>query len=71
MALPLVPSAESDDFDLSDIMIFQCLAITDVDGDVGGAVIAIVPLNLKYESLPHVLTHNPALSNCEACTVGK
>ena len=52
-------------------MIFQCPAITDVDEDVGGAVTATVPLNSNYELLPHVLTHKPALSNCEACAVGK
>ena len=71
VALPVVPSFENDDFDLSDIMVVQFLAIADVDEDVGGVVIATVPSNPNHESLPHVLTHKPALSSCEACMVGK
>jgi len=71
MALPVVSSFESDDFDLSDIMVAQCPAIADVDEDVGGVVTATIPSNSNHESLPHVLTHKPALSNCEACAVGK
>jgi hypothetical protein len=71
MALPAVSSFDSDEYDLSDIMVFQCPATADGDEGVGGVVIAIVPLNPNYESLPHVLTHKPALGNCEACTVGK
>ena len=71
VALPVVPSFENDDFDLSDIMVAQFPAIADVDEDVGGVVTAIVPSNPNHESLPHVLTHKPALSTCEACMVGK
>ena len=66
VALPVVPSFENDDFDLSDIMVAQFLAIAAVDEDIGGVVTATIPSNPNHESLPHVLTHKLALSNCEA-----
>ena len=70
-ALPVVPSVENDDFDLLDIVAPQLPAIASGDADSGGVVTAAAPSNSSHESLPHALTHRPALSTCEACTVGK
>ena len=41
VALPVVPSFENDDFDLSDVMVSQFPPIADDDEDSGGVVIAI------------------------------
>ena len=69
-ALPVVPSFENDDFDLSDIMVSQFPVIADHEEDSGGVVTATAPSNPSHESSPHVLTPKPAMNTCEACMVG-
>ena len=66
-ALPAIP--ESDDLDIADIALPQFPAVADVEELCGGDVTAKMVVDSK--SLPHILSHKPALSTCEACMVGK
>ena len=66
-ALLAIP--EVDDFEFADVVLPQFPAVAEVEELCRGDVTAKTVVDSK--SLPHVLSHKPAWSTCDAYMVGK